>query len=150
VGMDYDTRLLDGDEIVDHTGVQDLANLAADSELTLDTFALQATRGVFRWLKEKGVDPTLLSNASHYKDAVAYEAVVRLARAGYLPGVDIEEMRAARDEALKVRPEFASTDAARTSAEGIPAVGHVNPALFSGDTSVSLPGFFNDDYPSAL
>jgi hypothetical protein len=150
VGIDYDTRLLDGDEIVDHTGVLALANLEASAELSLDTFALAATRGVFRWLKEKGVDPTLLSNSSHFKDAVAYEAVVRLCRAGYLPGVSIEEMRAARDEALKVRPEFASTDAARTSAEGVPAVGHVNPSMFSGDASVSLPGFFNDDFPSAI
>lgn len=128
MGISKTTRLIDGADIVDFTGVQDLAALETDSELDLDDFALKATRGVFLWLKEKGIDPTLLSNADDYKDAVAYEAVVRLCRAGYLPNVPIEEMRAARDEALKIRPEFASVDAARTSAEGIPEVSHLDSA----------------------
>lgn len=139
MGMSYGTRLLDGDEIVEHTGVQDLANLASDGELGLDAFALQATRGVFRWLKASGIDPTALTNESHFRDAVAYEAVVRLARAGYLPGVDIAEMRTARDEALKVRPEFASADAARNTGEGIPAVGHVDD-----------DGHYSDDFPTTF
>lgn len=139
MGMDKDTALITGAEIVQHTGVQDLANLATDAELVLNTLTLQAHRAVFRWLKEKGIDPTLLTNEEDFKDAVAYEAVVRFARAGYLPGVDVGEMRAARDEALRIRPEFSSVDAARTAGEGVPAVGHVDD-----------DGYYSDDFPTTF
>lgn len=142
MGMSKTVRLIDGADIVDYTGVQDLANLTADAELDLNDFALKATRGVFLWLKEKGIDPTLLTNEDDFKDAVAYEAVVRLARAGYLPSVDIAEMRLARDEALKIRPEFASGDAARTAGEGSPGspvVGHVDD-----------DGNYSDDFPTTF
>ena len=75
--MDYDTSLITGAQIVDHTGVQDLANLVTDAELVLNTFALNAHRAIWRKLKARGIDPTALSNESLLKDAVAYEAVGR-------------------------------------------------------------------------
>ncbi len=143
MGMDYDTSLLTGAQLVEQTGVQDLANLATDAELVLNTFALNAHRAVWRKLKARGIDPTALSNEALLKDAVAYEAVGRLALAGYLPNVNGSEMLALSAAACGAdfRPEFTdSTDVARHAGEGVPVVGHVDEGGLT----------FSDDVPTLL
>ena len=143
--MDYDTSLITGAQIVDHTGVQDLANLVTDAELVLNTFALNAHRAIWRKLKARGIDPTALSNESLLKDAVAYEAVGRLALAGYLPNVSGSEVLALSAAACGAdfRPEYSdsATDSPRHAGEGIPVVGHVD----QQETS-----YFSDDVPTLL
>ncbi len=139
--MSYDVSLLTGAQLVEQTGVQDLANLAADSELVLNTFALNAHRAVYRRLQARGIDPTLITNEDQLKDAVAYEAVGRLALAGYLGSVDAQAMlQLAKDAAGQDwRPTYASADSPRHGGESVPAVGHVEDALFST---------FTEDTPS--
>lgn len=145
MGMDYDTSLLTGAQLVEQTGVQDLANLVTDAELVLDTFALNAHRAVWRRLKARGIDPTALSNQALLKDAVAFEAVGRLAMAGYLGSTDGPAYLAMSAQAAgpDFRPEYAdtSTDSPRHAGEGVPVVGHVD-----DDPN----GVFFDDLPTLL
>ncbi len=129
--MDYDTSLLTGAQLVTQTGVQSLANLVASAELALNDFALAAHRAVFRKLKARGIDPTLLTDQSkaELKDAVAYEAVGRLALAGYLGDTDAAAMLAMGEAACGQgwRPDYADTsDSPGTGADAIPAVGHLD------------------------
>lgn len=140
MGMAYDTSLLTGAQLVEQTGVQDLANLATDNELVLNTFALTAHRAVWRRLKARGIDPTALSNEALLKDAVAFEAVGRLALAGYLGSTDGPACLAMSVQAsgADFRPEFSDlgSDSPRNSGEGVPVVGHVddrNGATFFDD-----------------
>lgn len=150
--MDYDTALITGAQIVDHTGVQDLANLATDAELTLNTFALNAHRTIYRMLEGMGVDPTLITNETRLYEAVAWEAVNRLALSGYVSG-EAEQFAAKRNEVLfgvngmgGYRPTYATADEARTADEGAPAVGHIDGGLiFSGD----FPELDQDYYSTA-
>ena len=145
MGMAYDTSLLTGAQLVEQTGVQDLANLATDAELVLNTFALNAHRAVWRKLKARGIDPTALSNESLLKDAVAFEAVGRLALAGYLGSTDGQAYLAMSVQASgpDFRPEYTddATDVARHAGEGLPVVGHVD----QQETS-----YFSDDVPTLL
>lgn len=143
--------MITGAQIVTFTGVMDLASLATDGELVLNDFAGAASDAIYRKLKARGIVPDDLSNDAEFKDAVAYEAVYRLALGGYLPNVSVQDMKEAAREALEVKPEYASSDSPRNVNEGIPAVGHVDggPA-FSGGFDVDDPGYFNDGYPSAL
>jgi hypothetical protein len=139
VAMDYDTSLVAGADIVNLTGVQDLANLATDAELVLNTLALSAHRAIYRKLEARGIDPTLLTNESRLKDAVAYEAVGRFALAGYLGTTDAQAMLALADKAsgVEFRPVYASADTPANASSGIPAVGHLdddNTGVFYDDT----------------
>lgn len=144
MGMDYDTSLLTGAQLVEQTGVQDLANLATDAELVLNTFALNAHRAVWRRLKARGIDPTALSNEALLKDAVAFEAVGRLALAGYLGSTDGPTYLAMSEKAsgAEFRPEYADTsaDSPRHAGEGVPVVGHVDEGGLT----------FSDDVPTLL
>ncbi len=143
MGMDYATSLLTGAQLVEHSGVQGLANLATSAELVLDTFTLRAHQAVWRKLKARGIDPTALSNESLLKDAVAFEAIARLALAGYLPGIDGLSYERLSTEACTTgyRPEFtADTDTGRHAGEGVPVVGHVDEGGLT----------FSDDVPSLL
>lgn len=156
--MSYDSALITGAQIVDHTGVQDLANLATDAELVLNTFALNAHRTIYRMLEGMGVDPTLLANESRLNEAVAWEAVGRLSLAGYLPGTDHAAFFGKRDEVLfgvngkgGFRPDYASADEPRQAHEAIPSVGHADGGMvFSGDMPGTTSGYFSDDYPEAV
>lgn len=148
--MDYDTSLITGTQIVEHTGVTDLASLATDSELVLNTFALHAHRAIYRRLEANGIDPTLLTNESRLKDAVAFEAVRRLALAGHI-GRDPAAFQSDVDAAIaSFRPVYASADSPRNAGEGIPVVGHLDSGpAFSGDLGFDLPGYFSDGTPSS-
>lgn len=141
--MDYDTPLLTGAQLVDQTGVQDLDNLVTTAELVLDTFALNAHRAVWRKLHARGIDPTALTTAAanRLKDAVAYEAVGRLALAGYLGSTDGAAMLAMSASACGAdfRPEYTTGDSPGSGSDGIPCVGHLDSR--TGET-------FSGDFPS--
>jgi hypothetical protein len=148
--MSYDSSLITGAEIVQHTGVQDLANLATDAELTLNTFALHAHRAIYRWLEGRGWDPTLISNESRLKDAVAFEAVHRLAVAGYISGEPLG-FKALRDEALRdFHPTFSDgSNEPRSADEGLPSVGNFESGWAYGppDQGSRSSQRFSDDFP---
>lgn len=150
MAMDYDTSLITGAQIVEHTGVTDLASLATDSELVLNTFALHAHRAIYRRLEGSGIDPTLLTNESRLKDAVAFESCKRLALAGHLnrsPSDFSTEVDAA---VSSFRPVYASADSPRNAGEGIPVVGHVDAGpIFSGDIETEHTRYFSDDTPTS-
>ena len=130
--MDYDTALLTGAQVVSQTGDTDLANLAADAELVLDTFVLAAHRDVYRRLSRRGIDPTAISNEAWLKDAVAYMATARLAQAGHLERPD-ERQAFAVEQLDNFVPTYASTTATpRMAGEGIPSVSHASDGLVYG------------------
>ncbi len=135
MAMDYDTALLTGAQVVSQTGHQGLANLATAGELSLDTFVLAAHRKVYRKLKGAAVDPTAITNEDELKDAVAYEAVGRLALAGYLDRDTAGEFfERVKDEIRDFKPQYSdsATGVPRKAGEGIPAVGHVSDGLVYG------------------
>lgn len=151
--MSYDSSLITGAEIVTLTGFQNLGNLTTGGDLTdLDAFALSAHRAVFRTLEAQGIDPTLLSNENRLKDAVAYEALYRLALARAI-GIDVDaaamKEQGAESVGSKFRPEYTTGDTPRHADEGIPAVGHYSPGLvYSGDDVGSDLDFFTEDTPT--
>jgi hypothetical protein len=148
--MSYDTSLLTGAQLVEHVGVLGLANVEATAELDLDTFALQAHRAIYRRLQANGYDPTALTNQEQLKDAIAYEAVGRLALAGRITGVDAMAFLAIAKESVRdFRGAFATEDAAGRTGGGVPAVGHLDGGLiFSGDPTLDDRDYFSDDTPS--
>lgn len=150
MSMSYDSALITGAQIVEHTGVTDLASLATDSELVLDTFALHAHRAIYRRLEGNGIDPTLLTNEDRLKDAVAFEACKRLALAGHLNRNPADFSAEVDATIASFRPVYASADSPRNAGEGIPVVGHLDSGpTFSGDLGFDLPGYFSDGTPSS-
>lgn len=146
MGMDYDTPLLTGAQLVTQTGVQALANLETSNELDLDAFALAAHQAIWRKLKAAGEDPPNLTNAALLKDAVAYEAIGRLALAGYLGSTSAADMFAKSEASMRTefRAEYASAEEGRTAGEGVPSVGHADQCpVFSDDVVF-------DDLPTLL
>lgn len=140
MGLSYDVALLTGAELVTLTGVTDLANLEADSELDVDTVVLDAQREVYERLYENGLSADQLSamtNEAWLKRRIASLALARLAiaHAGLLS--DGQEPEALRERALhgvdRFRPQFAAATATpRRSGEGIPSVGHASEGLVYG------------------
>lgn len=152
MGMSFDAALITGAQIVEHTTVQDLSNLATDAELALNTLALQAHRAIYRWLEGKGWNPTLITNENRLKDAVAYEAVRRLAIAGYISG-DPQGFVELRNEALSTfHPTFSDgSNEPRNADEGVPSVGHFEAGWAFGSTNDGpSPQRFNDDFPRSI
>lgn len=132
--MDYDTSLITGAQIVEFSGVQDLANLATDGELVLNTFALNAHREVFARIEGHG-DLSILSNADRLKPVVADLAVAKLAAAGYLPGIDpptffgrVDAAIGSPDGSIKgyFRPLFTDTNSQRRINESLPSFSHLD------------------------
>lgn len=138
--MTYGVGLITGAQIAELTGIQDLANLVTDNEITLDNFAKRASDAIYRRLEEAGIDPTLLTNESRLADAVAFEACERLALAGYIGG-DASDFGAKVTQAFReFRPAYSSSaDTARNATEGVPCVGHLD------DDNA---GTFFDDLPT--
>lgn len=132
--MSYDSALLTGAQLVEQTGVQDLANLEADAELDLDTLTLNAQRWVYRQLYKRGIDPTAVTNESWLKDAIAWATLARLADGGYLGERDaLADLERAKAELDDFTPTYSATvEAGRSAGEGMPAVGHVSEEIVFG------------------
>lgn len=135
-GLSYSTALFTAaSDLTRLTGVQDVANLAADGELSLATFILEAQRFVYRRIeKRQGIDPGDLANGDRLESAVAYETLMRLALAGYLGDQTLDDRerladiyRRKRDEELEdFYPDLESagtTDHGGGLDDGVPAFG---------------------------
>ncbi len=143
--MTYGTGLITGAQIVEFTGIQDLANLTTDGELVLNTFAQRASDAIYRRLEGAGLTPALLTNENRLGDAVAYEAAERLALAGYFTGGTSADFAAKVSQALReFHPTYASGEEARNATEGVPSVGHADVGSVFSDDTVS------DDLPTLL
>jgi hypothetical protein len=91
--MSRESALITGAELVSHTGVQDLQNLAQDGELVLNTFVTAAHRTIYDELRVQGIDPARLENEAELKSCVAWEAVYELALSDYLERAHAEGYR---------------------------------------------------------
>ena len=64
--------------VVDLTGVQDLSNLEADSELTVANLLVSASDAIYDQIEASVIDPTTLTNEEVYERAVASHAIALL------------------------------------------------------------------------
>jgi len=129
VGMTRGTPLVANvAAVVQLTGQQNLANLEADSELTLTDLLTTASDAIYDQLEQHGIDPTALTNEEVYEEAVTWNFLARLAILGYLP---VPESKAPPDSPYdwsdpyfkRSRPKTSSDDP-RTATEGLPVVGN--------------------------
>lgn len=117
-------------EVVDLTGVQDLANLETASEFSVEDHLLRAHEWVFDHVEQSlGVSaPALISNQTRLERAVAARFLEVLYANGQIGGGDTEARdywgAQALDEVRRFRPAYSSgADAPRSTGEGIPVVG---------------------------
>lgn len=117
-------------EVVDITGVQDLANLETGSEFSVADSLSRAHEWVFDMIEQRLGDsqPPLISNETRLERAVAARFLELLYANGYL-GADQLEARdywraEARDEVARYRPQYSSGDEQRSTTGGIPEVGN--------------------------
>lgn len=117
-------------EVVDLTGVQDLANLETGSEFSVADSLLRAHEWVFDMVEQAlgPAAPARLSNQTRLERAVAARFLEVLYANGYLgddPGGSRDYWAGeARDEVKRFRPVYSdSGDAPAASSQGIPVVG---------------------------
>lgn len=133
-------------QVVDLTGVQDLANLEADGEFSVSDSLLRAHEWVYDMVEQRlGAEaPARITNESRLERAVAARFLEVLYATGYLGDGDMDARdywhREARDEVDRYRPELSSGDEPRKTGEGVPLVGnfergweYAGPAGWSGD-----------------
>lgn len=114
-------------QVVDLTGVQDLANLEADSEFSVADTLLEAHRWVYDRLKRRygSTDLASLSNQTELHRAVAARFLEVLAASRHWGDESARDYWAlqAREEVDGFAGEFsAGIDEPRRSDEGLPAV----------------------------
>jgi hypothetical protein len=133
-------------EVVDLCGVQDLANLEADSEFSVADTLLRAHEWVYDMVEQRlgASAPALITNEARLERAVAARFLEVLYANGYLGDGDVDQrdywQREARDEVDRYRPELSSGDEPRRTSEGVPLVGnfergweYAGPAGYTGD-----------------
>lgn len=117
-------------EVTDLTGVQDLANLESGAEFSVADHLLRAHEWVFDHVEQAhgASAPALISNTTRLERAVAARFLEVLYATAQIGAGDTEArdywQAAALDEVRRFRPVYSdSSDAPRSSAEGIPVVG---------------------------
>jgi len=138
--------------VVQLTGLQDLANLETDSELTLTDLILTANQAVYDQLEANGVDPTTLTNEEVFHRSVAWHFCALLAQLGYI-GIP-ESLEPPSDPYAwsdphfsRVRPKVSGSDSPRVPSEGIPAVGNFSPGWYFGGGTNNTTDQYYDDLP---
>lgn len=113
-------------EVVDLTGVQDLANLESDSEFSVADTLLRAHEWVFDHVEQRfgASAPALITNQTRLERAVAYRFLELLVATGYLEGEPTYWSEQARDEVMRYRAEFSSGNEPASTGDGIPEVGN--------------------------
>lgn len=117
-------------EVVDLTGVQDLANLEAGSEFSVADTLLAAHEWVFDMVEQRlgASAPALITNQTRLERAVAARFLEVAVASGHLRDGDPEfrdYWRAeARDEVSRYRAELSSGDEPRGTGSGVPCVGN--------------------------
>lgn len=114
-------------QVAARTGVQDLARLEADSELTIANLLAQVHAWAFDRLLAEGEQPAQLTNETSYELVEATELVRILTARGYLQG----DALALREEVERlwrgVRPTYpAAVDTPSHNGAGIPAVANMD------------------------
>lgn len=150
--MSYGTSLVAGTDVANLVGLPHLANLSASGEITLNTFVLSAHQEVYSMLRGMGIDPTLLTNETELRAAVALMAVAAGAEMGQIQGVDAERVRVRAERLVKgFTPLYSTANSPRRADEGIPLVGHVDGGfVFHGDFPAKGLDFFSGDTPSGI
>jgi hypothetical protein len=124
--------------VVALTGEQDLANLEADSELTVATLLVSASDAIFDQLQADDVDPTLLSNQVVYERAVAWHFLAILVIRKYLPlpeGLEPPKNEIGHADPYtwsdpfysRVRPLLTTGDEPSRAGQVVPRVGNLRP-----------------------
>lgn len=122
-------------EVVDLTGVQDLANLEAGSEFSVADTLLRAHEWVYDMVEQRlgASAPAKITNETRLERAVAARFLELLHVTGYLGDGDPDQrdywQREARDEVDRYRPELSSGDEPRRAGEAIPLVGNYERGL---------------------
>lgn len=117
-------------QVVDLTGVTDLANLESDSEFSVEDTLLRAHEWVFDMVEQRlGADaPALITNQTRLERAVAARFLTLLYANNHLGAGDVDQRdfwsNEARDEVNRFRAELTSGDEPRGTAYGIPEVGN--------------------------
>lgn len=138
MGMTRGTALvLTKARLVQLTGIQDLANLETDGELTLTDLLVTASDAIYDQLDGDGIDPTLLTNQTVYERAVAWHFLALLVIGGYvqLPG-GLEPPRNEQGQAdpyawsdphyKRVQPQVSTGDAPTRAGTAVPKVRNIN------------------------
>ena len=117
-------------EVVDLTGVQDLANLETASEFSVADHLLRAHEWVFDHVEQALGEsaPALIDNTSRLERAVAARFLEVLYATQQIGGGDVEARdywaAQALDEVRRFKPSFSdSSDTPRAAGEGIPVIG---------------------------
>lgn len=130
-------------QVVDLTGVQDLANLESASEFSVEDSLLRAHEWVFDHVEQSlGPDaPAKLSNTTRLERAVACRFLEVLFATGQLDagGIGLDPVtywrEEARDELARFRPVYTDDrDAPRRASEGVPSIGSLDRGLLSGSS----------------
>jgi hypothetical protein len=155
VGLDRDTSIVaDAGEAGRIISLGGLPNLETDEGApTVAQMLLEAHRWVFDRLRRRfsAAELALVTNTDALKLAVCSRLAEVLSAQGLLGGGERAADEGGRDywgtqakeQVDLFRPEFSdSRNSPRASSEGVPAVGHVNEAVFSDHfTSDLLPGY---------
>ena len=155
MALDFNTALFAKAELVKITGVQDLANLEADSELDLDDLILEATREAFSRVRRTGMDPALITNQVELRSAVAYMVLERLAMGGYIDPLDdrATSIQFYKDKVKELLREFRPTttedDAPSNIQDGVPSVGNFEPGWVFADVANPLVDRFSRRIPQS-
>ena len=113
-------------QVVARTGVQDLARLEADAELTIANLLAQVHARIYDRLRADGEDPDNLTNETSYEAVEAWELVYDLTLGGYLAG-DLTARAAQVDKLWRgVRPTYAAAETGPRTGTGAISVGNLD------------------------
>lgn len=142
-------------EVVDLTGVQDLANLEADSEFSVADTLLRAHEWVFDMVEQQlgATAPALITNQTRLERAVAARFLEVLYANGYLAGGDSDQRdywaAQAKDEVTRFRPQLSTGDEPRQTGEGVPVVGNFEHGwAFGGNGRTGRGDYYSTWRPS--
>jgi hypothetical protein len=116
-------------QVVQLTGLQDLASLEADAEFSVTASLLRAHEWVYDHVVQNLGDatPDLITNQTHLERAVASRFVEVLYAGDYAGGTAESRDywgRQALDEVMRYRPQLSAGDEPIGVREGIPEVGN--------------------------
>ena len=136
--MTRGTSLVSEAEVVQLTGQQTLTQLEAAAEFDRADLLTASSNAIYDQLEQAGIDPTALTNAEVYKDAVAWHFLARLALLGYITppgGLEIpSDPYTWSDVYLRRRIPKTAGDDPSSANEGIPAVGNFEAGwVFGGE-----------------
>lgn len=113
-------------QVVARTGVQDLAQLEADAELTIATLLAQIHAAIYDRLQADGEDPDNLTNPTSYEAVEAWWLIADLTLGGYLAGDLLARRQKVEDLWRGVRPTYAAAETGPRTGVGAVSVGNMD------------------------